>query len=158
MSRFSRSLLVLALAGLSAAGPALAGRGRTVNLETFPVDPQLCRIDSTPTAPGLAELRATLAPELPAAGSDLSAVQLQALAARLSERLAGLPQAAMDPPCQRPFDLLVSDMREGTELMRIAAHLPARRVGLLKVVQALNLYGHQFKPAGWQPLHYQPQH
>lgn len=152
MNRFSRSLLVLALAGLSAAGPALADRGRTVNLESFKVDPQLCRIDQAPQAAGFDALRLAVT----AALEPLSAAALRTLAAELSVRLAGIDRQGLVAECQRPLNQNLNDIGDGIELMRVARRVEAQRVGLSKAVQALNLYGHQFRPRGWQMIDYRP--
>ncbi len=154
MNRFSRSLLVLALAGLGAAGPALAGRGRTANLETFQVDPQLCRIDQAPQAAGFDALRLAVTAAL--ATQPLSAAALRTLAAELSARLAGIDRHGLVAECQRPLNQDLNDIGDGIELMRAARRVEAQRVGLSKAVQALNLYGHQFRPAGWQMIDYRP--
>ncbi len=156
MSRFFRSLLVLALAGLTAAGPALAGRGRTANLETFKVDAQLCQIDQAPQAAGLAAMRAAIADRLGRESQSLSAESLQSLATELDRQFGAVARQGLVPECQRPLNQILNDIGDGIELMRVARRVEAQRVGLSKAVQALNLYGHQFQPAGWQMIDYRP--
>lgn len=156
MRTVSRSLLLLALAGLAASGTALAGRGRTVNLETFQVDPQLCRIDEAPQAAGLAVLRRGVAARLEPAGQALSADSLRSLAAELGGRFGAVARQGLLSECQRPLNQILNDIGDGIDLMRVSRRVEAQRVGLSKVVQSLNLYGHQFQPVGWQMLDYRP--
>ena len=156
MRTVSRSLLVLALAGLTAAGPALADRGRTVNLESFKVDPQLCRIDEAPQAAGLAAMRAAIADRLARDSQPLPADALRSLSAELAAHYAGVARKGLVAECQRPLNQNLNDISDGIELMRVSRRVEAQRVGLSKAVQALNLYGHQFKPKGWQMIDYRP--
>ncbi len=156
MRTVSRSLLVLALAGLTAAGPALADRGRTVNLETFKVDPQLCRIDQAPQSVGLSALRAGIAARLNRDSQPLSTESLQSLAAELDGHFGAVARQGLAAECQRPLNQILNDIGDGLELMRVSRRVEAQRVGLSKAVQALNLYGHQFQPKGWQMIDYRP--
>ncbi len=154
MRTVSRSLIALALVGLTAAGPALAARG--VRPENPKVDPQLCRIDEAPQSAGLAALRAGIAARLDRAGQPLSAESLQSLAAELDGQFGAVARQGLVAECQRPLNMLLNDISDGIQLMRIAGRVEAKRVGMSKAVQALNLYGHQFKPKGWQMLDYRP--
>ena len=52
----------------------------------------------------------------------------------------------------RHLHMLLAEMADGAALMAQAGNADARRMGLLKVVQALNLYGDLFDHPGWQPL------
>jgi hypothetical protein len=156
MRSFFRSILVLALAGLTAAGPALAGRGRTVNLETFQVDPQLCRIDEAPQSAGLAAMRAAIAGRIARDGQALPTDALLSLAADLHRHFGTVARQGLAAECQRPLNQLLNDMSDGLDLMRVSLRVEAQRVGLSMIVQALNLYGHQFQPKGWQKLEYRP--
>lgn len=52
----------------------------------------------------------------------------------------------------RHLHMLLAEMTDGATLMMQGRHTDARRMGLLKVVQALNLYGDLFDHPGWQPL------
>lgn len=52
----------------------------------------------------------------------------------------------------RHLQMLFAEMADGAVLMMQGGHADARRMGLLKVVQALNLYGELFDHPGWQPL------
>ena len=156
MRTVSRSLLVLALAGLTAAGPALADRGRTVNLETFQVDPQRCRIDQAPQAAGLAVLRAAIVDRVGRDSQPLSAESLRSLAGELDGHFGTVARQGLAAECQRPLNQVLNDIGDGIQLMRIAGRVEAQRVGLSKAVQALNLYGHQFQPKGWQMIDYRP--
>lgn len=154
MRSLSRSFLLLALAALSAAGPALAARG--VRPENPKVDPQLCRIDEAPQAAGLAVLRTEIARRLEREGHALSAESLLSLAAELGAHFSSVARQGLVAECQRPLNLILNDISDGIELMKVARRVEARRLGLSKVVQALNFYGHQFQPRGWQWLDYQP--
>lgn len=156
MRILSRSLIVLALAGLGAVGPALADRGRTVNLESFQVDPQLCRIDEAPQAARLAALRAGIAARFGRDGQVLSAESLRSLSAELATQYGTIARQGLVPECQRPLNQILNDIGDGIELMRASRRVEAQRVGLSKAVQALDLYGHQFRPRGWQMIDYRP--
>jgi len=61
-----------------------------------------------------------------------------------------LADKAITRAAGRQASLLLGDMRDGLELMRTAIHDDARRVGLMKVVQDLKLYGLLFEHPGWQ--------
>ena len=154
MRTVSRSLIALALAGLTAAGPALAARG--VRPENPKVDPQLCRIDEAPQAAGLAALRAAIADRIGRDNQPLSAESLRSLAAELDGHSGAVARQGLVAECQRPLNMVLNDIGDGIQLMRIAGRVEAQRVGLSKAVQALNLYGHQFKPRDWQMLDYRP--
>lgn len=57
-----------------------------------------------------------------------------------------------DGVASRHLHMLLTEMADGIVLMQRAAHADARRMGLLKVVQALNLYGTMFTHPGWRAL------
>lgn len=57
-----------------------------------------------------------------------------------------------DGVASRHLHMLLVEMADGIALMQRAAHTDARRMGLLKVVQALNLYGTMFSHSGWRAL------
>lgn len=156
MHSFPRSFLLLALAGLTVASPALAGRGRTVNLETFDVDSQTCRIDQAPQSAGLAALRAGIADRLARDSQSLPAESLRSLSVELAAHYGAIARQGLAAECQRPLNQILNDVGDGIELMRVARRVEAQRVGLSKVVQALNLYGYQFRPKDWQMLDYRP--
>ena len=147
---------LLALSSLTVAGPALADRGRTVNLENFKVDPQLCRIDEAPQSAGFAAMRAAIAAGLAHQAQPLSADALRSLSAGLATHLATVERHGLVADCQRPLNQDLNDISDGIELMRVSRRVEAQRVGLSKAVQALNLYGYQFRPKGWQMIEYRP--
>lgn len=61
-----------------------------------------------------------------------------------------LADKAISRMAGRQASFLLGDMRDGLDLMRTASHDDARRVGLMKVVQDLRLYGLLFEHPGWQ--------
>ncbi|MCK0508807.1 hypothetical protein [Aromatoleum anaerobium] len=61
-----------------------------------------------------------------------------------------LADKAISRAAGRQASFLLGDMRDGLDLMRTASHDDARRVGLMKVVQDLRLYGLLFEHPGWQ--------
>jgi hypothetical protein len=48
--------------------------------------------------------------------------------------------------------MILVEIADGAELMRQGGVVAAQRTGLLRVVQALNLYGDLFEHPGWQRL------
>ena len=82
----------------------------------------------------------------------MSAESLQSLAAELGAHFSSVARQGLVAECQRPLNLILNDISDGIELMKVARRVEARRLGLSKVVQALNFYGHQFQPrAGTGP-------
>lgn len=71
----------------------------------------------------------------------LTAEAFEALALDIERRVEAMQlDKALRGPAGSQVRLLFSDMRDGTILMRRAAHADARRVGLLKVTQDLEHY------------------
>jgi hypothetical protein len=99
---------------------------------------------------GMDEIRAAIgtrrAASLDAAAYAELAILIEAQANAI------LQQTRLAPRARKPLQVLLGDMLEGTALMKSAANAEARRLGLVKVVQDLNRYGHQFDHPGWQPL------
>ena len=52
----------------------------------------------------------------------------------------------------RHLHMILVEVADGAELMRQGGTVAAQRTGLLRVVQALNLYGDLFDHPGWQRL------
>ncbi|WP_049780235.1 hypothetical protein [Aromatoleum aromaticum] len=52
----------------------------------------------------------------------------------------------------RHLHMILVEIADGAELMRKGRPVAAQRLGLLRVVQALNLYGDLFDHPGWQRL------
>ena len=52
----------------------------------------------------------------------------------------------------RHLRMILVEIADGGELMRQEGTIEAQRIGLLRVVQALNLYGDLFDHPGWQRL------
>ncbi|BAL22451.1 hypothetical protein [Azoarcus sp. KH32C] len=81
------------------------------------------------------------------------AAQLESLGHRIESRVSLLLALCTDrTAAERHLRMLLAEMADGTDLMRHAAKVEARRMGLLKVVQALNLYGVLFQHPGWRAL------
>lgn len=76
-----------------------------------------------------------------------------ALAQEVAKEIDALPAGeATDKRAGRQMSFLLGDMREGLDLMRTASHDDARRVGLMKVIGDLRLYGQLFEHPGWQGM------
>ncbi|NMF90745.1 hypothetical protein [Aromatoleum petrolei] len=81
------------------------------------------------------------------------AVRLAQLGRAMEARVAGMIACCtQDDVGSRHLYALLVEMADGIALMQRAAHPDARRMGLLKVVQALNLYGTMFTHPGWRAL------
>ncbi|MCK0511196.1 hypothetical protein [Aromatoleum buckelii] len=105
-----------------------------------------------PLGPRMEVIRATLVTSIKA-HPDLRLTQAEgaALALEVGREIDSiLADRALSRAAGRQASLLLGDMRDGLELMRTAGHDDARRVGLMKVVQDLRLYGLLFEHPGWQ--------
>ncbi|NMG54963.1 hypothetical protein [Aromatoleum aromaticum] len=81
----------------------------------------------------------------------LTRAEGEALALEVGRELDSiLADKAISRAAGRQASFLLGDMRDGLDLMRTANHDDARRVGLMKVVQDLRLYGWLFEHPGWQ--------
>ncbi|MCC4117727.1 hypothetical protein LLG90_20405 [Aromatoleum toluclasticum] len=81
------------------------------------------------------------------------AARLAELGGTLEARVAAMIACCtQDGVASRHLHMLLVEMADGIALMQGAAHADARRMGLLKVVQALNLYGTMFSHSGWRAL------
>ncbi|HJV26777.1 MAG TPA: hypothetical protein VJ673_13905 [Aromatoleum sp.] len=81
------------------------------------------------------------------------AAQLENLGHKIESRVTPLIACCTgSTAAERHLHMLLAEMADGTDLMRRAANVEGRRMGLLKVMQALNLYGVLFQHPGWRPL------
>lgn len=85
--------------------------------------------------------------------SDAGSDPLVRLGADIEARVAPLANCCADQQASTlHLRMLVAEISDGAQLMRTATHHDARRMGLLKVVQALNLYGALFEHPGWRVI------
>ncbi len=106
------------------------------------------------------ELRAAideLAQMLRAVGHDLSqnqrsAEQYDALADWMFKRLSSFPTTHADRNAALALSEIKKDLNDGADIMTHATHLPARRLGYMMAVQALNRYGKSFDHPNWTPI------
>ncbi|MBN8440692.1 MAG: hypothetical protein J0M28_03160 [Thauera sp.] len=72
---------------------------------------------------------------------DLTPPAFEALALDIERELAAIQaDSGLMKTTSVPVKLLLSDIRDGTVLMRQATHTDARRIGLVKVMQDLEAY------------------
>lgn len=98
-----------------------------------------------------------LAQMLRAVGHDLrqnqrTAAQYDALADWIVKRLASFPTAHADKNAAIALSDIKKELADGADIMTHATHLPARRMGYLIAVQALNRYGRTFEHPDWVPI------
>lgn len=103
---------------------------------------------------GIDDIRALVAASFGAGpGRPLDAVRFAELGRTIEARVSQLIACCTkDETSARHLHMLLAEMADGTQLMRRAGNVDARRMGLLKVVQALNLYGTLFDHPGWRAL------
>lgn len=103
---------------------------------------------------GIDDMRAAIdANASPRTQAAMDAVRLAELGHTLELRVAAMIACCTkDGVASRHLHMLLVEMADGIALMQRAAHADARRMGLLKVVQALNLYGTMFAHPGWRAL------
>lgn len=105
---------------------------------------------------GMEAMRSTIVTRLAAAdGRALHEAEFVALADTIDHQIkviaAGRDFHSRDG---RYLQWLLGDLADGVTLMRTAPRAPAKRLGLMKVVETLNLYGKAFDHPGWQPISY----
>jgi hypothetical protein len=109
-----------------------------------------------------APLRAAIdemAQMLRAVGHDLqqnqrTEAQYDALADWMLKRLATFPTTHADRNAAVALSEIKKDLADGADIMTHATHLPARRLGYMMAVQALNRYGKSFEHPDWTPIPY----
>ncbi|TVO77548.1 hypothetical protein FHP89_09625 [Denitromonas ohlonensis] len=109
-----------------------------------------------------APLRAAIdemAQMLRAVGHDLqqnqrTEAQYDALADWMLKRLATFPTTHTDRNAAIALSEIKKDLGDGADIMTHATHLPARRLGYMMAVQALNRYGKSFEHPDWTPIPY----
>lgn len=103
---------------------------------------------------GMGELRATIDSVLAGrAGRGITGERLGELGHAIEARVRELIACCSSRETSgRHLHMLLAEMADGAALMTQGRHTDARRMGLLKVVQALNLYGDLFDHPGWQAL------
>ncbi|TVO53946.1 hypothetical protein [Denitromonas halophila] len=100
-----------------------------------------------------------MAQMLRAVGHDLqqnqrTEAQYDALADWMLKRLATFPTTHADRNAAIALSEIKKDLGDGADIMTHATHLPARRLGYMMAVQALNRYGKSFEHPDWTPIPY----
>ncbi|MGL1833702.1 hypothetical protein ACKVEX_08850 [Rhodocyclaceae bacterium SMB388] len=115
-------------------------------------------LPSEPTVrEGMEAIRTHVEAALTAAGGrDMDPDELVTLARTIDGKLPGIRAEGLPKPCHRQFLLITDDISNGTDLMIGAQRVEAQRMGLMTVVQALNLYGRRFDHPDWHVLSYVP--
>lgn len=103
---------------------------------------------------GIDDMRAAIvANALLRTNATTDAAQLAELGRTMESRVAAMIACCThDGVASRHLHMLLVEMADGIALMQRAAHADARRMGLLKVVQALNLYGTMFAHPDWRAM------
>ncbi|NMG42918.1 hypothetical protein GPA22_04110 [Aromatoleum toluvorans] len=103
---------------------------------------------------GIDEIRTAISTSVDAGPArPLDAVRLAELGRTIDAQISQLLACCTkDETSVRHLNMLLAEMSDGTQLMRRAGSVDARRMGLLKVLQALNLYGTLFDHPGWRAL------
>jgi hypothetical protein len=87
------------------------------------------------------------------AARGIAGERLAELGGTLAGRSAQLIACCTTPEVSgRHLHMILVEIADGAALMRQGGTLAAQRSGLLRVVQALNLYGDLFNHPGWQRL------
>jgi hypothetical protein len=87
------------------------------------------------------------------AARGIAGERLAELGRILAARSARLIACCTTPKVSgRHLHMILVEIADGAELMRQGGVVAAQRTGLLRVVQALNLYGDLFEHPGWQRL------
>lgn len=151
-------LALLAVAALVHIGVAAATEpARPATGAEAQPDPGRC-LPSEPTVrEGMEAIRTDVEAALAAAGDrDMDPEELVTLGRTIDGQLPGIRAEGLSKPCHRQFLLITDDISNGTNLMIGAQRVEAQRMGMMTVVQALNLYGRQFDHPDWRVLSYVP--
>ncbi|MCZ4305421.1 hypothetical protein O4G98_11825 [Zoogloeaceae bacterium G21618-S1] len=143
--------VIIAVSSFFVGAPALA--------DQHAATPATSAKTTTPWASD-APLRAAIdemAQMLRAVGHDLqqnqrTEAQYDALAAWMLKRLATFPTTHADRNAAIALSEIKKDLSDGADIMTHATHLPARRLGYMMAVQALNRYGKSFDHPDWAPI------
>lgn len=151
-------LALLAVAALMHIGVAAAtDTAQPVTEAEAQPDPRRC-LPSEPTVrEGMEAILTDVEVALTAVGGrDMDPDELVTLARTIDGKLPGIRAEGLSKPCHRQFLLITDDISNGTNLMIGAQRVEPQRMGLMTVVQALNLYGRQFDHPDWRVLSYMP--
>lgn len=149
---------LLAVAALVYFGVAAATEtAQPVTVAQAQPDPRRCLPSEPSVRAGMEAIRTDVEVALTAAGGrDMDPGELVTLARTIDGRLPSIRAEGLSKPCHRQFLLITDDISNGTNLMIGAQRVEAQRMGLMTVVQALNLYGRQFDHPDWRVLSYVP--
>lgn len=144
-------LALSAHAGALAAAPdnaAAAPVGGTVQKALHPADASL--------RSGMEALRNALAARLSAPDGKTMPEADYVVLADMIDREIGAISAGRDfhTPHGRHLQWLLGDVQDGATIMRTAPRAPGKRLGLMRVVETLNLYGRTYDHPGWQTVSY----
>jgi len=101
----------------------------------------------------MADVREAIANGLASTPADeMRSDALIQLAERIDAQRTQIDATGLSKSCRQTFYMILGDIRDGLELMKRARRVEAQRVGLHKVMQAVNLYGQYFHQPGWPAL------
>lgn len=100
---------------------------------------------------GMSSIRTSIEAALPAAhAGKTSNAEYEALGKELGSHVAYIVQnCKLDPKADAQLHVVVADIVKGIDTMEGKQQ---RAVGVVRVAQALNIYGKYFDHAGWQPI------
>ena len=78
--------------------------------------------------------------------------ELIQLAEQIDAQRTHIDARGLSKSCRHTLHLILGDIGDGLELMKRAQRVEAQRVGLQKVMQAVNFYGQYFHQPGWPAL------
>ena len=146
--------MLAVVVGLGFAGPAPVhadSDSRAAPRRSTPAD-EIPRPADERLRAGMLDLRALLAQGMEG-GQPVAEADYVALAAKIEQQVQAI-SAGRDfhNRAGRHLQWLLGDITDGVQLMRDAPRAPAKRLGLMRVVETLNYYGREYDHPGWEPL------
>lgn len=143
-----RQLILSLVTALSLGNVGLADASPTESTPPVP-----CSAAEVPADPVMADVREAIANGLAGTPADeMRSDALIQLAERIDAQRTQIDATGLSKSCRQTFYMILGDIRDGLELMKRARRVEAQRVGLHKVMQAVNLYGQYFHQPGWPAL------
>lgn len=149
-------IFAVMMVALTNAAPLSAEEGARPS-STPPSAAEARRPADAPLRAGMEAVRSTIATRLAAAdGKALQEAEFVSLADTIDRQINDIVAGRdFHTPDGRYLQWLLGDLGDGATLMRTAPRAPGKRLGLMKVVESLNLYGRAFNHPGWQSISYQ---
>lgn len=107
-----------------------------------------------PLRAGMSRIRSLVEPQLGAAhAGKLTPTQYRELATHIETEVGGIvANCKLEPKADAMLHLVIADIGAGTGTMAGKGAKLRPAVGLVKVAQAVNQYGHHFDHPGFRPL------